>query len=109
MDTEIIYWNLVLFAEFCHWDYFFHILENYVLNFTPNSSSDLLIVYFNQTHARSYTFLEAVSNLYRLPSWFIMDLIYDENAKVYSKTSLQSVVQHQFRVSVYDEADDEII
>jgi hypothetical protein len=83
METEMIYWYLVLFTEFCQWDYFFLILEGYGLTFAPISSADILVVYFNQYHIRSYHFLENVSDLYCLPPWLILDLIYDDKEKLY--------------------------
>jgi hypothetical protein len=75
--------ELSSFRGICQWDYVFPMLENHVLEFAPNSSFDLLVVYFNQTHARSEFFLETVSSLYRLPPWFIMKLIYNANTKEY--------------------------
>jgi hypothetical protein len=109
METEMIYWYLVLFAEFCQWDYFFPILEEYVLTFAPISSADLLVVYFNQYHIRSYHFLEHVSDLFRLPYGLVLDLIYDDKEKLYSKTLLHSAVKTQFQVSTYDDCHEEII
>ena len=101
----MIYCYLFLFAEFCHWDYFSPILEEYVSTFAPISSADLLVVYFNQYHVWSYHFLEYV----RLPSGLILDLIHDDKAKSYSKTLLHSVLKTQFQVSIYDECHEEVI